>query len=142
MRFAIPWVGSSLRAVSLRGAAALLALLLGTAPAWAQDAGAVSRGRNFLEPRLKFVLGFAHPTAEYQSCDTPQVTRVNDASGQEIPGAFALRIRVNWRSTLFNDQNSTTFTVFFDRQGDLTDLQGASTTFLRPFEGASLVLRA
>jgi hypothetical protein len=137
--------GLHMRTIIQTKAAITILLLLLPSPARAQDYGAVGKAQDFLEnqERVKAMLFFAHPEAQYQSVKAKPRTLVSDGRGGVVSGHFALTYTYSWKSPFSGDNNTTDLIFFFDQNGRIYAVDGGPTTStFRPFTAADVVINA
>lgn len=87
------------------------------------------------------ILGVAHVTATMNSATFDGICPVVNGTGKAIPGAYALQYTYRWTSSLDDGSYATQVSLFFDNNGNLTDLQVKTpSTFFPPFAGSSMVV--
>ena len=106
-------------------------------------AGKTAKGRRYFDARKNAVgvLGFAHPTANYERLTYLGTGGVR-VGGRLVPGDFHLKYRYDWKSGLNNKRHSTTILYFFKKNGSFSSLSASSTTPVRPFAFSTLILKA
>jgi hypothetical protein len=114
-------------------------------PARAADKETIAKSRKYLEAesRAKAILFFMHPTASFEKMEYVRTTGVTDPrTRKERKGHYCLEYRFRWKSGQLDD-HTTILHASFDEEGKLDAIVGGkTTTFVKPFAAANIVLGA
>ncbi len=93
-----------------------------------------------VEKHAKNIFGILHFGSTMGESTVTSLHGVTGPDGARVPGAFALKVVYDWDTPL--GANVTTATIFFDKNGYVTDIDAKSTSIIStPFDIANATMQ-